>query len=61
VPAGEGRDAEYRHWPEDVRKELDLSWEFMLDPHNYGRYESWQATVHILYEDDVSHSVRLEC
>jgi hypothetical protein len=61
VATGVGRDAEYRHWPEDVRKELELSWEFLLDPRNYGRYDSWRATVHTLYEDDVVHAVRLEC
>lgn len=31
----------------------------MLDPRNYGRYESWQATTHFLYADDVVQAVRL--
>jgi hypothetical protein len=60
LTAGRGPDAEYRHWPEDLRNELELSWQFMLDPRNYGRYESWQATSHCLYEDDVVQAVRLE-
>ena len=30
--AGLAPDAEYRHWPEDLRTELELSWEFILDP-----------------------------
>ncbi|MDQ0618668.1 hypothetical protein [Arthrobacter globiformis] len=53
-------DAGYRHWPADVRRELEDSWEFMLDPANYGRYESWQATVHSLRADDVVEAVRIE-
>jgi hypothetical protein len=58
--AGVARDAGYRHWPEDLRTELESNWEFILDPGNYGRYESWQATVHCLYEDDVVEAVRLQ-
>lgn len=53
-------DAGYRHWPEDLRKELERSWEFVLEPVNYGRYERWQATVHWLHEDDVVEAVRIE-
>lgn len=53
-------DAGYRHWPEDLRAELEMSWEFILDPGNYGRYESWQATMHCLYEADVVEAVRLQ-
>lgn len=37
-----------------------MGWEFILDWGNYGRYESWQATVHCLYEDDVVEAVRLQ-
>lgn len=58
--AGVAPDAGYRHWPADVRTELEDSWEFMLDPSNYGRYESWQATVHSLRADDVVEAVRIE-
>lgn len=54
------RDAGYRHWAEDLRAELEMSWEFMLDPGNHGRYECWQATVHCLYEEDVVEAVRLQ-
>lgn len=53
-------DAGYRHWPEDLRTELETSWEFILDPGNYGRYEAWQATVHCLHQDDVIEAVRLQ-
>jgi hypothetical protein len=60
LAAGRGPEAEYRHWPEDLRNELELSWEFMLDTRNYGRYESWQATTHCLYADDVVQAVRRE-
>lgn len=31
-----------------------------VDPSNYGRYESWQATVHSLRADDVVEAVRIE-
>ena len=58
--AGVALDAGYRHWPEDLRTELERSWEFILDPGNYGRYESWQATVHCLYEDDIVEAVWLQ-
>lgn len=58
--AGVASDAGYRHWPEALRTELELSWEFILDPGNYGRYESWQATMHCLYEEDVVEAVRLQ-
>lgn len=58
--AGVTLDAGYRHWPADVRTELEDSWEFMLDPTNYGRYESWQATVHALRSEDVVEAVRIE-
>lgn len=58
--AGTAPDAGYRHWPEDLRTELEMSWEFILDPGNYGRYDSWQATAHYLYEDDVIEAVRLQ-
>ncbi|WP_309109027.1 hypothetical protein [Arthrobacter sp.] len=58
--AGTARGAGYRRWPEDLRTELEMGWEFILDWGNYGRYESWQATVHCLYEDDVVEAVRLQ-
>lgn len=58
--AGVPLAAGYRHWPEDLRNELERSWEFALEQGNYGRYESWQATVHCLHEDDVVKAVRLE-
>lgn len=58
--AGVALYAGYRHWPEDLRTELEMSWEFILDPGNYGRYQSWQATVHCLYEDDVIEAMRLQ-
>jgi hypothetical protein len=54
------RDAGYRHWPEDLRTELEAGWEFILDPGKYGRHESWQATAHRLYEDDVLEAVRIQ-
>jgi hypothetical protein len=58
--AGVARDAGYRHWPEDLRTDMESSWEYMLEPGNYGHYESWQATAHCLYEDDVVEAVRLQ-
>jgi hypothetical protein len=58
--AGVSPNAGYRHWSADVRTELEDSWAFILDPTNYGRYESWQATVHALHADDVVQAVRIE-
>jgi hypothetical protein len=58
--AGVSLNAGYRHWPADVRTELEDSWAFILDPANYGRYESWQATVHALRSDDVVQAVRIK-
>lgn len=58
--AGVAPDAGHRHWPAEVRTELEDSWEFMLDPSNYSRYDSWQATVHSLRADDVVEAVRIE-
>lgn len=58
--AGVALDAGYRNWPPDLRTELEDSRGFLLEPANYGRYESWQATVHSLYEDDVVEAVRVE-
>jgi hypothetical protein len=58
--AGVARNAGYRHWPADVREELEQSWEYILDPANYGHHECWQATVHSLHAHDVVEAVRIE-
>ncbi|WP_427007028.1 DUF3841 domain-containing protein [Pseudarthrobacter sp. H2] len=54
------RDAGVQHWPEDLRTEIEGSWEHVLEPLNYGRFESWQATMHLLRTDHVLEAVRLE-
>jgi hypothetical protein len=48
------------HWPEDLQAEVERSWESILEPGNYGRFGSWQATMHELRADDVVGAVRLE-
>jgi hypothetical protein len=46
-------------WPADLRTEVEQGWENILDPMNYGRFESWQATAHALHADDVLEAVRI--
>lgn len=58
--AGVARGAGYRHWPADVREELEQSWEYILDQANYGHHECWQATVHSLHAHDILEAVRIE-
>lgn len=46
-------------WPANLRAELEQSWEFALEPANYGRFEHRQATVHVLAAKDVVEAVRI--
>jgi Domain of unknown function (DUF3841) len=46
-------------WPEDLRTEIEQSWEHILDPRRYGRFECWQGTMHFLQTDDVVEAVRI--
>lgn len=54
------RDLSPAHWPEDLRAEVQLGWEGILDPGNYKRFESWQATTHDLRADDIMEAVTIE-
>ncbi|WP_171042457.1 DUF3841 domain-containing protein [Sinomonas gamaensis] len=47
-------------WPEELRLEVESSWEAIFDPANYTRRRYWQATVHELLAEDVVEAVRLE-
>ncbi|MFE4227034.1 DUF3841 domain-containing protein [Arthrobacter sp. NPDC056886] len=58
--AAGARDLGRPHWPEDLRAEVEQGWESILEPGNYGRFGSWQATKHELRADDVVGAVRLE-
>ncbi len=49
----------FREWPEDVRRDLERGWEQFLDPSTYGRWDTVQATAHVLRAQDVSEAVRL--
>ncbi|WP_159632650.1 DUF3841 domain-containing protein [Arthrobacter sp. 8AJ] len=49
----------FRDWPEDVRRDLERSWEQFLDPSTYGRWDTVQATAHALCAEDVVSAVRL--
>jgi hypothetical protein len=60
VRAAGSRDSSIRHWPEDLRTEIERGWEHILEPAFYGRFESWQATTHWLSTEDVIEAVRLE-
>lgn len=53
------RDAGIEHWPEDLRNEIEESWEHILEPGNYGHFECWQGTTHALAADNVVEAVRL--
>jgi hypothetical protein len=55
------RDAGLEFWPDDLRNELEQSWEFALDPVNYGRFEAWQGTMHVLGKEDLVEAVRIQC
>jgi Domain of unknown function (DUF3841) len=54
------QDARIPHWPEDLRTEIEQSWKNVLEPVNYGRFESWQGTMHLLRTENVVEAVRLE-
>ncbi|MFF2298496.1 DUF3841 domain-containing protein [Arthrobacter sp. NPDC058127] len=47
-------------WPADLRADVEQGWESIFDPGNYGRFESWQATMHTLCVEDVVEAVRIQ-
>ena len=49
----------FREWPEGVRRDLEQSWEQFLDPSTYGRWDTVQATAHLLRAQDVIEAVRI--
>ncbi len=53
------RDQPLGEWPDRLRGRIERSWEAILDPANYGKYERWQATVHALHTEDVVEAVRI--
>jgi hypothetical protein len=54
------REKRVPDWPEDLRTEIEQSWEHIFQPLNFGRRSALQATAHVLYADDVVEAVRLE-
>lgn len=50
----------FREWPEDLRRDLERSWEQFLDPSTYGRWDTVQATAHVLRAEDVIDAVRID-
>lgn len=46
-------------WPTDLRVEIERSWESIFDRAGYGRHDIWQATVSVLYAEDVVSAVRI--
>ncbi|GAB2722762.1 DUF3841 domain-containing protein [Arthrobacter bambusae] len=56
--AGVGHDS-VSTWPEDLRAEIEASWESIFDTANYRRVSYWQATVHELSAEDVTDAVRI--
>lgn len=49
-----------RNWPSDLRADLERTWEHLLEPANFGRSDTMQATMHVLHAEDVVEAVRLE-
>jgi hypothetical protein len=47
-------------WPAGLRAEVEQGWEKISDVGNYGRFESWQATMHTLRAEDVVEAVRIQ-
>lgn len=52
--------ASARDWPQDLRTEIEQTWEHIFQPLAFGRSSALQATAHVLYADDVVEAVRLE-
>jgi hypothetical protein len=59
LQTGGAGDSGIEHWPEDLRNEIEKSWEHILEPGNYGHFECWQGTAHVLAADNVVEAVRL--
>jgi hypothetical protein len=59
LAAAGAQNAGIAGWPEDLRTWVEQSWEYALDPANYGRFETWQGTMHALHLDDVVEAVRI--
>lgn len=47
-------------WPLGLRREVEESWQSILDTGNYPKTVYWQATVHELRAEDVTEAVRFE-
>jgi hypothetical protein len=54
------RDDAVNTWPEDLRQEIEASWESIFEPANYESTSYWQATVHELHAEDVTGAVRFK-
>lgn len=46
-------------WPDDVRRDLEATWERIFDVHAYPPHHHLQAVVHALYPDQVVRAVRI--
>lgn len=57
--AGMRLGAPVRDWPAGLRAAIETSWQVILDPANYGRFEDWQATLPSLHVTDVVEAVRI--
>jgi hypothetical protein len=60
VGAAGVRDDALSTWPDDLRQEIEATWDSIFDPANYERTSYWQATVHELRVEDVMEAVRFE-
>ncbi len=48
-----------RQWPEELREEVERSWECIFDRTNFNPRDYWQATVHEIHVADVVEAVRI--
>lgn len=48
-----------RQWPQDLRDEVEQSWECIFDRSYFGPKDYWEATVHEIYAGDVVEAVRI--
>lgn len=57
LDAVSARNPPISHWPDEIRAEVERSWESIFVPANFDRRAYWQATVHEIRTEDVLDAV----
>ena len=57
LDAASARNAPISHWPDEIRAEVERSWESIFVPANFDKRAYWQATVHEIRIEDVLDAV----